>query len=41
MDSEESGYILMKFGADLSIIHMKATNVINGVKLFFKNLQII
>lgn len=25
----------------VSIIHIKATNVINGVKLFFKNLQII
>lgn len=41
MDSNCCGYILLIFGANLSIIYIKATNVINGVKLFFKNLQII
>lgn len=30
------GCILMVFGANLHIIHIKVTNVINSVKLFFK-----
>lgn len=29
-----SGYILVTFGANLNIIHIEATNVINGVQLF-------
>lgn len=41
MDSNWSGYILMIFGANLTIVHIKATDVINSVELFFKNLQII
>lgn len=36
MGSNWSGYILMIFGANLTIVHIKATNVINSVKLFFK-----
>lgn len=34
MDSNWSGYILMIFGANLSIIHIKGTSVINSVQLF-------
>lgn len=43
MDSNWSGYILMMFGANLSIIHIKVTNVINSMQLFKKKktLQII
>lgn len=41
MDSNWSGYILMIFGANLTNVHIKATNVINSMELFFKNLQII
>lgn len=37
MDSNWSGYILMIFGANLSIIHIKVTNVINSVQLLKKN----
>lgn len=37
MDSNWSGYILMIFGANLSIIHIKVTNVINSMQLFKKN----
>lgn len=33
MDSNWSGYILVIFGANLSIIHIEATNVINGEQL--------
>lgn len=36
MDSNWSGYILMMFGANLSIIHIKVTNVINSMQLFKK-----
>lgn len=36
MDSNWSGYVLMIFGATLSIIHIKATNVITSVQLLKK-----
>lgn len=41
MDGNWSRYILMIFGANLNIIDIKATNVMNSVQLFLKNQQII
>lgn len=37
MDSNWSRYILMIFGANLSILHIKGTNVINSAQLFKNN----
>lgn len=40
MGSSWFGYILMLFGANLSIIHIKATSVINSVQLLKEEPQI-
>lgn len=41
MDSNWSGYILMIFRANRSIIHIKATDVINSVQLLKRDHLII